>query len=72
MKIFVTAKTRAKQPRVELVDQTHVIIFVKELPTEGKANRAITKALARHLGIAQSRLKLVSGFSSKSKIFELA
>ena len=72
MKIFVIAKTLAKQPRVEFIDDRHVIIFVKEPPTEGRANKAIIKALARHLGIAQSRLTLVSGFSSKTKVFELA
>lgn len=66
------AKPRAKTARVEMVDPTHFTIFVKEPPTDGKANKAIAKALAKHLGIAPSRLTLVSGLASKAKVFVLS
>ncbi len=47
------------------------VIAVKEPPKNGKANEAIAKALARHFGVARSRIRLASGFSSREKVFEI-
>lgn len=71
MRIFVTAKTNAREEKVAAKDATHFVVAVKASPIEGKANDAIRKALARHLGIPQSSLTLRSGASGKSKVFEL-
>lgn len=71
MKIFVKAKPRSKEERVEKIDDTHFVVFVKEPPMQGKANAAITKALALHFGVSLSSVSLVSGFSSKEKVFIL-
>ena len=71
MKIFVKAKPLAKEEKVEKIDETNFIVAVKEPPKEGKANRAIAKALASHFNVAPSRVSLVSGFSSKQKVFEI-
>lgn len=38
---------------------------------EGKANRACIEFLARGLGIARSRVKLLSGEKSRHKVIEL-
>ena len=37
----------------------------------GKANRAVTKLLARALGIAPSRLVLLRGASARDKVFRI-
>jgi len=72
MKIFVKAKTRAKEERIILqTNETHFVVFVKELPIKGKANEAIIKVLAEYFKVSKSAIKLVSGFSSKNKIFEV-
>ena len=71
MRIFVTAKPKSKIPSVERIDDTHFDVRVKEPPTEGRANVAIAEALAEHFGIGQSRVRLVSGASSKQKAFEI-
>lgn len=71
MKIFVKARAGAKEKKVEKTDETHFIVTVKEPPKEDRANRAIAKALAEHFGVAPSCVHLVSGFSSKSKVFKL-
>lgn len=71
MKIFVKATPNAKEERVQKIDETHFIVSVKEPPKQGKANRAITKALARHFKTAPSNIKLISGFSAKQKVFEI-
>lgn len=71
MKLFVHAKPKSKEERVEQIDDTHFIVRVKEAPEGGKANEAVIRALARHLDVAQSRLSLVRGSSGKQKVLEL-
>jgi len=86
MKIIVKAKTKAKKESVERVDQpaldfniqknikTDLIIYkvsVKEAPISGKANEAIIKALAEYFDTAKSNITLVSGQTSKQKVFEI-
>lgn len=71
MKIFVKVKPNAKKEAIEKINETHFAAAVKEPPKEGKANKAIIKALAKFLGIAPSRLKIISGGLSKQKIFEI-
>lgn len=46
-------------------------VSVKEPPMQGKANVAITKALAEYFKVSNSQVKLVSGLSSKQKVFEI-
>jgi uncharacterized protein len=71
MKIFVKAKPAAKEDRVEKVDDVNFVVSVKEPPVQGRANAAITKILAGYFGVSSFQVKLVSGFSSKQKIFEI-
>lgn len=84
MKIFVKAKTGAKENRVtppplklfengpashEATQDTYTV-SVKERPVEGRANEAITKLLAQHFKIPRSQVRLISGAKSKRKVFE--
>lgn len=71
MKLFVKAKPGAHEERVEQIDATHFMIAVCEPPARGLANRAISVALAKHFGVAITRISLKSGFSSRSKVFEI-
>ena len=71
MKFFVSAKPNAKKTNIEKIDDTHYAIAVKERPIKGRANTAIASALAEHLNVPQSNVRLVSGFSSKRKMFEI-
>ena len=71
MKIFVKAKANAKRELVEKIDEAHFVVQVKESPIQGRANRAIRKALAEYFNIAPSKIKIVSGDSSKQKTFEI-
>lgn len=71
MKIFVKAKPRSKEERVEKIDDTHFIVSVKEPPVQRKANAAIARVLAEYFGVSVSCTKLISGFFSKEKTFEV-
>jgi len=72
MKIFVKAKPGAKNSKIEKIDDSHFDIAVKESPKEGRANQAIIKALAKYLNIPRASIKLKSGTTSKTKIFEVS
>lgn len=71
MRIFVKAKPGAKEAYVEAQDATHIMVSVVEPAQEGKANRAIVRALAQHLGIVPSRIEIVSGAAAKRKVIEI-
>ncbi|MEK7668991.1 MAG: DUF167 domain-containing protein [Patescibacteria group bacterium] len=85
MKIFVKAKVKAKENKVipppqrlwqekenNGSDQKEwFTVWVKEPPVAGKANKAIIKLLAEYLKISTSNITLLSGTSSKNKVFEI-
>jgi len=85
MKIFVKAKAGAKEnkiippPQKLWTDKKEkggqekewFIISVKEPPVSGKANKAIIKLLSEYFNTPASQITLLSGASSKNKIFEV-
>jgi len=71
MKIFVKARPNAKEEFIRKIDGINFAVAVKEPPKKGKANAAIVKALAEYFNVAPSAIRLVSGFSSKQKVFEI-
>ena len=71
MKIFIKAKPGAHAAAVTKVSGNVFIISVTEPPEEGRANQAITKALAEYFNIAPSLIRLKQGETSKTKIFEI-
>ena len=71
MRISVTAKPRAHEEKVEHVDETHYVVAVREPPLEGRANAAIVKALAAHFSVPPSRVRIISGHTSRQKIVEI-
>ena len=72
MKITVKAKPLAHEEKVEKVGRDSFEVWVKEPPVKGLANMAIGNALARYFDVSSARVRLVSGFSSKNKIFEIS
>ncbi len=71
MRISVRVKPNAKQEKTEKVGERDFSVWVKEKPQEGKANKAVIKALAEYFDIPQADVALVKGQSSKEKIFEI-
>ncbi|MDP2598277.1 MAG: DUF167 domain-containing protein [Candidatus Liptonbacteria bacterium] len=71
MKIFVKAKPRAKTAGIQKIDDTHFIVSVKEPPSEGRANWAIERTLAEYFNVPVSRVRIVSGHTSRDKIVEI-
>ena len=52
-------------------DDGSLTVYTKALAIEGRANAAAVKLLAKHFGVAPSKVKLVRGASSRYKVFEL-
>lgn len=71
MKIFVTAKPRAGENKIEKIDETNFKVSVTAPPIKGFANKAIIELLADYFNVSKSQVKLISGFSSKEKVFEI-
>lgn len=71
MKINVKAKPAAKEEKIEKIDENNFVVSVKEPPVQGRANTAIAKALAEYFKVSNLQVRLISGFSSKQKIFEI-
>lgn len=83
MKIIVKAKPNSKLEKVEKITldsfdfdntlkQTPVyIVYVKESPVDNKANKSIIKALAKYFKIPISLVEIISGQTSKNKVFNI-
>lgn len=83
MRIIVKAKPGSKQEKIEKITQPSFNfgdkdieldiykVWVKEPPVQGRANVAISKLLAEYFNVSPSQVRLVSGASSKQKIFEI-
>lgn len=72
MKTNVKAKPNSREEKVEKVGENEFIVSVKEPPINGLANKAIIQALAEYFKISSSRIKIISGFTSRSKIVEIS
>lgn len=45
-----------------------LIVYVTAPPDDGKANEAMIRLLAKHLGVAASRLTLMRGQTNRNKL----
>lgn len=69
-RLTVHAKPGARQPGVERRSEREWIVRVREPATEGKANAAIVRAVARELGLPPSAVRLVRGAGARTKLLE--
>ena len=71
-KYHVKIKANSKKgPLVKMALDGNLILFVRELAVDGKANKAATQLLAQHLGVSKSQVTLTKGQASKYKVFEV-
>lgn len=72
MKISTRLKPNSRH-REEVVadDDGSLTVYTKAPAIEGRANLAAVKLLAKHFGVASSKVKLLRGAASKYKVFEV-
>ena len=72
MKISTRLKPNSRHREEVVVGDDGVLtIYTKAPAIEGRANLATVKLLAKHFGVAPSKVKLVRGAASKYKVFEI-
>jgi len=69
--IKVWAKPGSKLEKILVGNEGELIAFIKEKPVDGKANKALLKALSRWFGPAPSLIELDKGGKSRFKKFNL-
>ncbi|MFZ3068979.1 MAG: DUF167 domain-containing protein [Microgenomates group bacterium] len=71
MHLTIVAKAKKKQEKVVQINSDTYAVSVKEPPSEGRANGAIIKSLAKYFSISPSQITLVSGHTTKIKVVEV-
>jgi uncharacterized protein (TIGR00251 family) len=71
MRLFIKAKPNSKKEFITKIDDTHFVIAVKAPAREGKANFAIVEKISEYFKVSFSKIKIISGRSSKEKVFEI-
>lgn len=71
MKIFARVKPNSKENRIEKQDGNNFALWVKPPAKENLANEAVVKLLSEYFDLAKSRIKIIKGLNSKSKIIEI-
>jgi uncharacterized protein (TIGR00251 family) len=71
--IRVTPQASTNHIKIETHDDGSMLyrVYVTVPPEDGKANKEVIKLLAKHFGVAKSRISLVRGHTSKDKIIEI-
>lgn len=74
--IYVKLTPKASSDRIgaarKLPDgQEQLAIYVTAAPDKNKANEALLRLLAQHLGLPLSHLKIVRGHTSRNKLIEI-
>jgi hypothetical protein len=70
--ISVRVKPGSKKgPLVETSTDGELTIYVREPAVDGKANEAVVRLLAEHLGVPTRRVEMVSGAMARVKRFRV-
>ncbi|MBS4729629.1 DUF167 domain-containing protein [Mycobacterium sp. SM1] len=71
--LVVTVKPGSRKgPLVEVGDDGALTVYVREPAADGRANEAVIRLLAERLQVPRSRVRLVSGMTSRVKRFRVA
>lgn len=68
MTLQVVVKPNARKEELTQLNETTFQIKVGVPPEGGKANKRVIELLAKHLGLAKSRLQILRGHKSRNKV----
>ena len=71
MRVTVRVVPRARREMVERLPDGGFRVAVTAPAHEGRANEAVIAALAAHLGVPRSKLRIVLGRASRRKVVEI-
>lgn len=70
-KISVRVVPRSAKNEVIQMSKSEYRVRLTKAPADGEANEQLVKLLSKHLGVAKSLVRIVSGATSRKKIVEL-
>ena len=68
MRIKVRVVPNSKKESIQELDNATYRIKVREKAMEGRANEAVLKLIAKHIGVSITDVRIVHGFTSREKI----
>ncbi|MFH1291760.1 MAG: DUF167 domain-containing protein [bacterium] len=68
MRINIKVKPLSAITKIEQLDENNFVVWVKEPPTKGLANKGVCAALAKYFNVSGSQVSIVSGFTSRNKV----
>ena len=60
-----------KGPLVEVGEDGTLTVFVRERAVDGAANEGVVRLLAEHFGVPKSRVGIVRGHTSRTKLVDV-
>lgn len=69
--INVKVNPKARLNKVEDDGSQGLIVWTTAPPDKGAANEAVVKAVAGHLGVKPSQVRLVRGATNRRKVLEI-
>lgn len=71
MKLFIKVKPKARQEKVERMDESHYIVHAKNIPEKGKANEGVIRLLSSYFSVSKSNIIIISGKTSRLKVITI-
>ena len=71
MRLRIRVKPGAREEKVSREPDGSLLVCVTARAQEGKANEAVVKAVAKALHVPKSRVRIVSGLASRTKVLEV-
>jgi uncharacterized protein YggU (UPF0235/DUF167 family) len=67
MQVKITVKPNSKKGPLTEESDDGLIIYLRERAVDGAANKALVELLAKHFGVAKTRVAIKRGLASKHK-----
>ena len=71
VRLTVQVKTRSPDTNITVEADGAIVVHVTAPPTEGRANKEVARCLAKKFGKPSSKVRLVAGLHSKTKVIEI-
>jgi len=68
MKLFITTKPKVRKEKIEKIDESHYVVYTKNIPEKGKANEGVIQLLAQYFSVSKSNVIIISGKRSRLKV----
>lgn len=69
--LSIRVQRKAAADRIILEEDGRVRVAVTAPPADGAANKAVCVVLAKHLGLAKSKVSVRSGLRSRDKVIQV-